>query len=136
MMTYAVYDAGGSVLQIGRCHEAVAPAISADAQGRFGRVDEALFDPTTPPDYYVTNPGSETLILRAKEKLAPRYTIEGLSIVFCGLPAGTVVDTGAGSMVAGGGEDVVECEAPGAYFIELIGPSAKHAITDVEVTVG
>jgi hypothetical protein len=110
--------------------------IRAEAQGRLGQVDDALYDPALPPDYYVANPGGDVLVLRAKEKIVPRYTVKGLSVVFRGLPKGTVVETDAGSMVADGGEDTVEFEAPATSLVELIGPAPKYSSASVEVQVG
>ena len=136
MITYCVYDEQGSVLRVGRCQASNVGVIRAEAQGRLGQVDDALYDPALPPDHYVANPGGDILVLRAKEKIVPRYTVKGLSVVFRGLPKGTVVETGAGSMVADGGEDTVEFEAPATSLVELIGPAPKYSSASVEVQVG
>lgn len=74
----------------------------------------------------------ETLQAVGRKRLAPQYSIDGLTVRFACLPAGTVIGV-AGQQVVADGDDEVEVDVPGTYRIALSHP---HYLDDVvEVTL-
>lgn len=78
---------------------------------------------------------NDEAVIAAKDSLNFTHSVDGLRVLFTGLPPGTLVAVNNVEVAADGQDDEIEFDVPGTHTIKL-NPPLQYLGETLEVTVG